>query len=98
MDDRNFNTQNEHEVLIVNRELVTIKGVMHVDSFDDQEVVLDSDYGSLTIRGDDLTIKQLDVQDGSFAVEGLVTAVQYSSSSRSRSKGKSKGFLDRLFR
>jgi sporulation protein YabP len=88
-----------HEVTIVNREQMTIRGVLRVDSFDDQEVVLDTDLGTLTVRGEDLHIKQLDLDQGSFAVDGLITSLQYAAGGRGRGvKTKGRGILDRLLR
>ena len=51
-----------HQLTIKNREETRIQGVLHVDSFDDQEIVLDTDLGSLVVKGGDLHIKQLDLQ------------------------------------
>jgi sporulation protein YabP len=98
MDEREFKGVSDHEVRIVNRETMTIKGVLHVDSSDDQEIVLDTDLGLLTVRGEDLQIKQLNLDDGSFSLDGAISALQYSQGGGSRSKAKGKGFLDRLLR
>jgi len=88
-----------HEVTIVNREQMTIRGVLRVDSFDDQEVVLDTDLGTMTVRGEDLHIKQLDLDQGSFVVDGLITSLQYAAGGRVRGgKTKGRGILDRLLR
>lgn len=99
MDEKHYPAETDHELHITNRENVLIKGVLHVNSFDDQEVVLDTDCGTLTIRGEDLHIKQLDLQDGSFSVEGIVHSLQYSSGRGKGLKGRGgKGLLDRLLR
>jgi len=90
-----------HEVMIVDRERVTVNGVVHVETFDDQEVVLDTDLGILVVRGEDLHIQQLDLERGSFGVEGLVSAVEYSAPGRDRgfgAKGKAKGLLGKLLK
>ncbi|HHV78569.1 MAG TPA: sporulation protein YabP [Firmicutes bacterium] len=97
MDERDFEGIGSHQVTITNRELVSIKGVLQVDSFDDEEIVLDTEYGTLILKGEDLKIKQLDVQGGNFNVEGLVSSIQYSAGSRIRSKT-SKSWLERIFR
>ena len=89
-----------HQLTIKNREETRIQGVLHVDSFDDQEIVLDTDLGSLVVKGEDLHIKQLDLQTGSCEVEGLVNSLQYSASNRGKAgpKGRSKGIFERLLR
>lgn len=98
MDDKDFSPARDHEIHVVNREHITIRGVLNVESFDDQEIVLDTEYGALTVRGEDLHISKLDVEDGDFAVEGLVHGFQYSSNPRARGKRGGRGFLSGLFR
>jgi len=85
-----------HEVRIINRESTTITGVLNVDSFDDNVIVLDTDLGTLTLRGQDLQIKQLNLDEGSFSVEGIVDALEYSTGASRRDRGKS--FLERLLK
>lgn len=88
-----------HTLHIVNREQVTIQGVLAVESFDDQEILLETDLGSLTLRGEDLHIKQLDLESGRFAVEGYVSQCIYSTPrQRAGRTTKSRGFLERLLR
>ncbi len=94
--DEKYKGEGEHQVIITNREFISIKGVLHVDSFDDQEIVLDTDLGTLTLKGEDLHIKQLDLEDGSFAVEGVLASLQYSVSKGLKARGK--GLLERLLR
>lgn len=87
----------DHEVVLTNREKLTIKGVNNVDSFDEKEIILQTDLGVLSLKGENLQIKQLDLEQGCFAVEGLITSLQYSVSGRDiRDRGK--GFLERLLK
>lgn len=86
-----------HEIRIINRGLMMVKGVMHIESSDDQEVVLDTDLGLLIIRGDGLQIKSLNVQDGNCTLEGTMVSVQYTHGSGSRQKG-AKSLFERLLR
>src|SRR5690606_30086443 len=83
-----------HQLQVVNRERLQVSGVLHVDSFDDRQIVLDTDLGTLTVQGEDLQIKQLDLDSGRFAVEGLLSAITYSSSGGARDK-RGKGLLER---
>lgn len=103
VDDRNFKKENradEHTLTILNREHITIQGVLHVDSFDDQEIVLDTELGTLTIRGEDLHIKQFDLDTGNFSVDGCVNALQYSAPRGNKgAKGsRNRGLFERLLR
>ncbi len=97
-EDRNLPMNIQHQVTLVNREHVTIKGVLHVESFDEREIIMDTEMGLLTIRGEDLNIRELSLEQGNFAVEGLVHSLSYSPGGGPRSKTKGKGFFDRLLR
>lgn len=99
MDERDLRSLGDHEIRIMNRESITIKGVIHVESSDDEEVTLDTDMGLLVVKGEELQIKQLNLEDGSFSLEGTINGLQYTQGGGSRSKNKGgKSFLERLLR
>ena len=88
-----------HEVVIQNREKLFVRGVLHVESFDDRQIVLDTELGMLTIQGQELEIRQFDLESGDFAVEGTITALEYSAARPRDARGRGgKGLLDRLLR
>ncbi|MFZ5817498.1 MAG: sporulation protein YabP [Bacillota bacterium] len=88
-----------HTLSVINREQLQVTGVLAVDNFDDEEVVLETELGVLTIRGEDLHIKQLDLESGRFAVEGYVNLLQYSTPRQRQGRpSKGRGFLERLLR
>jgi|LSQX01.1.fsa_nt_gb sporulation protein YabP len=87
-----------HRIVITNREQVALEGVIHVDSFDDQEIILETELGMMAIRGDDLHIKQLSLDNGQLSVEGVVRAVDYLEGGLTGAgKSRKKGFINRLF-
>lgn len=102
MEEKGFRTElrpEEHVLQISNREQVTVQGVIEVDSFDDQEIVLSTELGTLTLRGEELHIKQLDLASGRFAVEGVIHAALYSAArGRSARGAKGKGLFERLLK
>jgi len=89
-----------HQILLRARESATIGGVLHVTSFDDHEIVLETDLGALTVLGHDLQIKQLDLAQGTFWVEGLIDSLAYTPGRRGerRGAGDRSGVFGRLFR
>jgi sporulation protein YabP len=97
MDEKEFTGAEGHVVTITNREHVTVGGVIRVDSFDDQEIVIDTDLGSLNLKGEDLHIKSLDLDDGLLEVEGVVNSAAYSVRPKGRG-AKAKGLLERILR
>lgn len=95
--EHNYNSpQHGHRLVIINRESMDVTGVMHVDSFDDEEVILETEQGLLAIRGEDLHIKQLNLEKGELAIEGLILELAYSDDKRMRDRGK--GLIERLFK
>lgn len=86
-----------HEVVISNRERLVVRGVRHVESFDEAQAVLDTEMGVLTLRGQGFQIRQLDLDNGSFCVDGLLTSLEYSTGPR-ETKARNRGFLDRLLK
>lgn len=92
------NEQCLHRIVITNREQVSLEGVIHVDSFDDQEIILETELGMMAIRGEELHIKQLSLDNGQLSVEGVVRAVDYLEGGLvNAGKGRKRGFINRLF-
>lgn len=89
-------TQASHRLVIQNRETMDVTGVLHVESFDDEEVILETEQGLLAIRGEELHIKQLNLEKGELAIEGLILELAYSDDKRFRDRGK--GLFERLFK
>lgn len=97
--DENEAGGHSHSLTIANRERVQITGVVAVDSFDDEEVNLETEMGLLSIRGEELQIKQLDLEKGQFAVEGFINALQYAvPRQRGGRQPRNRSFLERLLR
>lgn len=86
-----------HRLVIDNREKMDISGVLNVDSFDDQEIILETEQGLLAMRGEELHIKHLNLEQGELQIEGFLLELAYSEE-RSRRKDRSKSFFERLFR
>jgi sporulation protein YabP len=83
------------EFLLMNRKHLEITGVVNVDSFDSEEFLLETECGFLTVRGQNLHMKNLSLEQGLVAIEGSVNALQYLDGN---SLDKSKGFLGKLFK
>lgn len=83
------------EVKMLNRKLLELSGVMNVESFDNEEFLLETEMGYVMIKGSNLHIKNLNLEQGLVAIEGLVNELAYVDGG---SGGKSKGFLGKLFK
>ena len=65
-------------------------------AFDENEVVLDTDMGLLTIRGKDLHVNRLTLEKGEVDLDGTVESFAYSSNEALRRSGES--LFARLFK
>jgi sporulation protein YabP len=83
------------EVKMLNRKLLEITGVLNVESFDSEEFLLETECGFLTIKGQNLHIKNLSLDQGLVAIEGYVNELAYVDAN---TQGKTKGLLGKLFK
>ena len=54
----------DHACRLENRNAASLTGVREVVSFDENQVVMDTDMGLLTIKGKDLHVSRLTVEKG----------------------------------
>lgn len=91
--------QGRHALQLFDREQMTVTGVTAVESYDDVQIIMETSLGTLTLKGEDLNIKQLDLESGRFAVEGYVNSITYATTRSGRGKqGRTRSFLERLLR
>jgi sporulation protein YabP len=85
----------EHDVIMRGRKLLDITGVKQVDSFDNEEFLLETVMGFLAIRGQNLQMKNLDVDKGIVSIKGKVFDIVYLDEHHGE---KAKGFFSKIFR
>ncbi|MFQ7075271.1 MAG: sporulation protein YabP [Clostridia bacterium] len=91
MDERKtINTGVIQNLILENREKLSISGVLDVLSFDDQVVIVETELGLLTVKGDNLRINKLSIDTSEVIVEGDISSLTYSDS---KTLEKSKGSL-----
>lgn len=83
------------EVKMLNRKILELSGVMNVESFDSEEFLLETELGFLMIKGQNLHIKNLSLEQGLVAIEGLINELAYVDAN---AQGKTKGLLGKLFK
>lgn len=82
-----------HNLILEGRQSLSVTGVTDIDSFDEQMVVLYTELGELTIKGQNLHINRIDVEAGDLSLEGEIYSVQYDDSLPNRG-----GLFSKLFR
>ena len=85
-----------HNIVLENREKMSVSGVSDVDTFDENKIVLFIPDDTIIIEGEDLHIQKLDVSSGELTIEGEIYSFCYTGSASS-SKG-SKGFFKKMLR
>ena len=83
-----------HKVSIENREKTVVSGVKDVESFDENEVVVDTELGLLTLTGENFKLNKLVVDTGELVVWGTVDEINYSI----KGNKEKEGFLTKLFK
>lgn len=94
-EEKKVTVRKKHQLCLKGRENLTIEGVSNVESFDSEELVLETDSGVLLVRGEDMHIKEFNVESGSLAVDGFVRVLEYAGDSPGK---KGKTLLARLFK
>ncbi|MCX4302493.1 MAG: sporulation protein YabP [Clostridia bacterium] len=74
-------------LLLESREKLTVSGVSDVLSFDDQIVIIETDLGLLTIKGENLKINKLNIDTSDFILNGKINSLSYSEGGFEGNKG-----------
>ena len=72
--------QGIHNMIMENRSKITLTGVKDKHSFDDEIVLVETEQGILTIKGVDLKMNKLNLDNSELIVEGKIIALIYSES------------------
>ena len=75
--ERNENISQNHGISINERKSIYITGVLKVDSFDEEEFLLETTMGYLAIKGQNLEIVKLDTKDGIISIKGSFVSMSY---------------------
>ena len=82
-------------LVLENREKLSISGVLDVLSFDDQVVIVETELGLLTVKGENLRINKLSIDTSEVVVEGEIYNLSYSENDLDKKSG---GFLNKIFK
>lgn len=98
IDDKKINNQNINviqNVILENRGKLSISGVNDVLSFDDQVVIVETELGLLTVKGENLRINKLSIDTSEVIVEGSINSISYSEKELDK---KSNSILGKIFK
>ena len=89
-------TSFSHSVNIIERKNILITGVKKVDSFDNEEFLVETIMGYLVLKGHDLELVKLDTLAGSVTIKGFVNSFDYIE--EDTKKDKEGSIISRLFK
>lgn len=92
---KNINTGVIQNLILENRNKLNISGVLDVLSFDDQLVIVETELGLLTVKGENLRINKLSIDTSEVIVEGEISSLSYSEKEFDK---KNSSFLGKIFK
>ena len=105
MNNTNINNNGEekksrkiHNVVLYNRKQLTVSGVVRVDNFNENVIILITESGQMTVEGFNLHISKLSLETGDMNIDGDITGLFYSNDSEPAGGGKSSKFFSKLFK
>ena len=95
MEERKMDGYRSHSIMLENREKLNVSGVEHVISFNSETVILETVAGVLTIKGGELDVNKLNIEDGNISISGIVYSLNYSDK---HGVGGKSGLLGKMFK
>lgn len=84
---------NGQNIFIENRERIDVTGVIDVISFDDNFVEAETELGNFLIRGENLKIEKLNLEEKELALTGYILSCEYAEVKKS-----GKNIFTRMFK
>lgn len=92
-DERCGTIRKKHSMILEDRKTLTFTGIKDVSGLEDQKVVLSTELGELTIKGEGLHINGFSSDTGDLDLEGEIDSLVYSESRKQEG-----GFFSKLFK
>ena len=86
----------KHNITMEERSKIAISGVIDVFAFDEDNIIMETELGVLSIGGNNLHVNKLSLESGQLEVEGEIDGISYN---QPKEHIKTQGsFLTKLFR
>jgi sporulation protein YabP len=89
------NASVNHIVSINERKSIVITGVKKIESFDNEEFLLNTNLGVMLIKGESLEMIKLDTLEGNVSIKGRINSVSYLDGTE---KSKESSIFNKLFK
>mgnify|MGYP004639608977 FL=1 len=91
-----MNNSFNHGLTITERKNLIISGVKKIESFDNEEFLMETTLGFLVIKGDELEIVKLDTYQGNVSIKGRIDSLMYLDETLKKEKDNS--LFNKLFK
>ena len=78
-----------HGISVAERKNIVVSGVKKIESFDNEEFLMDTTLGFLSIKGEELEIIKLDTYQGNVSIKGKINSLVYTDTSIKKNKEES---------
>jgi sporulation protein YabP len=85
-----------HGISLAERKNVVVTGVKKIESFDNEEFLMDTTLGGLSIKGEGLEIIKLDTYQGDISIKGKIDSFSYLE--KDNKKQKNESVFSKLFK
>ena len=66
-----------HALTLTGRQALSVSGVTDVSTFDESAIAMETSQGTLTVRGENLHVEKLSLDQGELTLTGEVQALEY---------------------
>lgn len=94
--DKEMIVTGSHSISISERKNINITGVKKIDSFDNEDFLLETTMGYLSIKGEGLEIIKLDTYQGNVSIKGKVNSMIYMDNRKKTNQDE--GIFTKLFK
>ena len=88
-----FETNPYHNFICKERKHLELSGVKNVERFDENEFVLETTLGWMSIKGSELVLNKLDTEHGDVIIKGNINSIEYTTSHKNK-----ESFFSKLFK
>ena len=89
-----FNNYN-HGITLTERKNLIVSGVKKIENFDEEEFLMETTMGILTVKGEDLELIKLDTMQGNVSIKGKINSISYTDENKNK---ENQGVFNRLFK
>ena len=89
---------NNQTIVISDRNAVSINNVKNVNSFNENEFLVDTPFGTLKVNGKNLNIGKMDTDKQELLIKGNIDSISYLNTNKNKNETKKEGIFTKLFK